>query len=335
MSVTIKDVARRANVSPATVSRVFTGSANVSPENREAVLQAARELNFKPNHLARSLKLKKTETFGLLIPDISNPYYAQLARSAETAARQHGYSLLLADSNEDLEREESYLQGLVDRGVDGVILATVGGSTLHVEEAKEEIPIVTVGRRTEITGVDSVLVDNDQVGYLAADHLIELGHRSFAVIGGKMDVSSTRLRLQGFKRRLEEGGFCLSERWTQTGSFSMEAGMRMAESMFKGQEEMPTGLFCFNDQLAIGAIKTLRSLGFRVPEDISVVGCDNTYLAAVFSPELSTINIPVDQMGVLAVELLLERLEKNRRRSKRVELPATLVPRSSTSRFSN
>lgn len=333
MGVTIKDVARRANVSPSTVSRVFTGSANVSPANREAVLKAAKELNFKPNHMARSLKLNQTKTFGLLIPDISNPYYAQLARNTEIAAREHGYSLLLADSNEDLGREKSYLQGLIERMVDGVILATVGGCERHVEKAKEQVPIVTVGRRIDLTGVDSVFVDNEKVGYLAAEHLIELGHRSFAVIAGNVNVSSTRLRLQGFMRRLNEEGLSLAEEWIQAGSFSLEAGERMAGGLFAGQKDVPTGLFCFNDQLAIGAIKALKRMGYRVPGDISVVGCDNTYIATVFSPELSTINRPIDEMGSWAVRLLVERTAEKRKRSKRIELPPTLVVRSSTRRI--
>ena len=330
MKITIKDVAERANVSPSTVSRVFTGVAKVSPDKREAVLKAADELSFTPNFMARSLKLNHSYTIGLLLPDISNPYYSQLARSAEMAAREYGYSLLLADSNDSLDRECTYLSWLVERRVDGIILATVGGSELHIEEARDKVPIVTVGRRLKASKVDSVFADNYQVGSLAAEHLIELGHSSFGIVAGNPNVSSTQMRIRGFIEYLEKCDHTIKEHNILFGTFSLESGSILAQEMFSANDNLPTALFCLNDQLAIGAIKALSELGYNVPDQVSVVGCDNTYIASIFQPELSTINRPVNDMGKIAVELLLERIEKDRKKTRHVELPVTLVRRAST-----
>ena len=330
MKITIKDVAERANVSPSTVSRVFTGVTNVSEDKKEAVLRAADELSFTPNYMARSLKLNHSYTIGLLLPDISNPYYSQLARSTEMAAREYGYSLLLADSNDDLDRECSYLNWLVERRVDGIILATVGGGESHVESAREKVPIVTVGRRLKASRVDSVFADNYKVGSLAAEHLIELGHSSFGIIAGNPSVSSTQMRIRGFVEHIEKYGHAIKERNILFGAFALESGSTLAEEMYRQNADLPTAIFCLNDQLAIGAIKALNALGYGVPEDVSVMGCDNTYIARIFQPELSTINRPVNDMGKIAVELVLERIEKERKKTRHVELPVTLVKRSSS-----
>lgn len=301
-SVTIRDVARLAGVSPATVSRVLNGSGHpVRESTRRRVLEAAERLEYYPNHLARSLLRRETGVVGLLVPDVSNPYYAAILRGIEDVAHQHGLAVLLCNTDRDPAKQRQYLRALLERRVDGVV---VTGGTLTPEDLRTvdgRVPLVAVGRHP--VEVPCVRVDNVEAGRQACRHLLELGHRHVGCLGGPAASLTAQDRVQGYREALRQAGVEPREEWVVWSEFTAEGGYRAARELLARCEV--TGVVAGNDQMALGAVRALWELGLRVPDHVSVVGFDDTPVAAVTVPALTTVNIPAYRMGRCAMEHLV------------------------------
>ncbi len=310
---TIYDVARAAGVSTSTVSHVINGTRYVSDEKKLRVQQAMAELCFRPNSLARSLVRQETQTLALIVPDNVNPFFAELARSIEDHGFAVGYNVLLCNSDRNASKELAYLDMLISKRVDGIIYMTMSA---HLDQLRplvdNRIPFVTFDR--EFENIDAVLLDNERGGYDATRHLIQLGHRRIACIGGPDAQTRSHARIQGHERALAEAGMTTDPRLIQPGDWTYESGQSAAQQLLDLQDP-PSAIFACNDMMAIGAIAHLRERGLRVPEDVSVAGFDNVSLGAYFLPPLTTLATPIGEVGQRVCQLLLDRINN--------QLPAT------------
>jgi LacI family transcriptional regulator len=309
VTATIGDVARRAGVSTATVSRVLAGVGRARPETRERVLDAARELDYRPSAVARSLKLRTTQTLGLIITDIENPFFPQLVRVVEDVAREHGFALLLCNATEDPDREASYLDLLVDRRVDGVVIAVSGLGARHREWlAEPPLPVVLVN--TVAPGLAHPAIASDSVdgGRQAAAHLLDLGHRRLGVLTAGARNADAPARVTGVRHAVEARGLDPDLLPVIVGEPDVGGG---EAALWRLLDRAPdtTGVIAYNDLMAIGAMRAIRASGRTVPADISVVGFDDVAIAAYTDPPLTTIAQAIGELGRWAVERLVERLD--------------------------
>ena len=308
MTATIGDVARRAGVSTATVSRVLAGIGGARPETRDRVLDAARELGYRPSGVARSLKLRTTRTFGLIITDIENPFFPQLVRAVEDVAREHGFALLLCNAADDPDREASYLDLLVDRRVDGIVIAVSGLGARHGEWlAEPPLPVVLVNTAAPGLPHPSITSDNVDGGRQAAAHLLDLGHRRIGVLTAGPRNAAAPDRVAGVRRAFEERGLDPDSITVVVDEPGVEGG---EAALCRLLEEAPdtTGVAAYNDLMAIGAMRAIRASGRTVPDDLSVVGFDDVAIAAYTDPPLTTIAQDIGDLGRWAVERLVERI---------------------------
>lgn len=328
---TMNDVARVADVSIATVSHVINGTRFVSPERVERVHAAMRELDYTPDATARSLRVGRTDTIGLVVPDNSNPFFAELARWIEDAGFEAGYTTILANSNERPYRERRYINTLLSKRVDGLIITPTAESdneALIASLRKARIPIVVMDRDVALPMADVVLYDDAAGSGDAARHLIELGHTKFACIAGPPGVPAERL--DGFLIALRDAGISITPNNVVAGDFHF-AGGREATAKLLTIGKPFTALFAANDLMAAGAIRTLAEHGLAVPDDVSVVGFDDAPIAEMVSPPLTTVRQPLQDMADAAVSLLLARVqnEGGKKRTRRV-LRTSLVVRDSS-----
>ena len=337
--MTIQDVATRSGVSISTVSRVVTGSVAVEPATAERVREAIAALGYRPNLLARSFRRRVTHTIGLLVPDNSNPFFAELARTIEDAGFAEGYSVVLCNSDLSAVKQETYVDVLLANRVDGLILASSGliptaGSHHAVQRILEAgAPCVVVDRDLGETPVDQVLVDNDQGGYLAGQHLVALGHRRIACLVGPCDLTPSAGRIAGFQRALADAGLAVAAQGLVRGNGRPDGGAAAVRQLLERgtvADRAVTAIFAFNDQMAAGAIGALQRAGCRVPEDISVVGFDDIPQSSAIFPALTTIAQPIAELGTMGVRLLLDRIARRDAPYRRVRLPTRLVVREST-----
>jgi len=304
----IQDVALKANVSIATVSRVVNKSDHkVNPATREKVLAAIQELDYRPNALAKGLLMKKTMTIGIIIPDISNPYYAEIVRGIQDMADKAGYAVMLQNTDRKQERIIRDIYLLREKSVDGVIFSggiINGYETLSIlKELKERV--VVVGRHA--VDFPAVMVDNMGGATQAVQHLIDLGHRRIASISGPEGSTTAADRLTGYRNALAQNGLSFDEGLVRRGTWNPESGYLLARELLQG-EERPTAVFCANDQMAFGVIKAARELGLAVPKDLAVVGFDNVPTGSYFDPPLTTVEIPMYDIGAASMKMLIDLL---------------------------
>jgi LacI family transcriptional regulator len=301
MTATIADVAAKAGVSTATVSRVLAGVGRARPETRTRVLEAARALDYRPSEVARSLKRRTTQTLGLIITDIENPYFPQLVRSVEDAARASSFSVLLCNAADDPEREAAYLELLVDRRVDGLIIAASSLGVRHREWlASAPIPVVLVNTAAPDVGLPAIMSDNELGGRMATEHLLALGHRRFGYLMPPPRNVDAPARVAGVRAALAAAGLPPEALTTSYGEALVGGGERAVADVLDRAPET-TAIVAYNDLMAIGALRALRRLDRRVPGDASVVGFDDVALAAYVDPPLTTITQRTDEMGRWAV----------------------------------
>lgn len=340
MTATIGDVARRAGVSTATVSRVLAGLGGARADTRARVLDAARELGYRPSGVARSLKLRTTQTLGLIITDIENPFFPQLVRAVEDVAREHGFALLLCNATDDPDREASYLDLLVDRRVDGVVIAVSGLGARHGEWLVEPpLPVVLVNTVAPGLPHPSIASDNADGGRQAAAHLLDLGHRRIGVLTAGARNADAPARVAGVRRALQERGLDPGVVPIVVGDPDVGGG-EAALGQLHAEAPDTTGVIAYNDLMAIGAMRAIRASGRTVPGDISVVGFDDVAIAAYTDPPLTTIAQAIGELGRWAVERLVERLsddaamlnggEPASRLASGTVLPVRLVARGSS-----
>ncbi|HEX7877506.1 MAG TPA: LacI family DNA-binding transcriptional regulator [Sphingobium sp.] len=327
--VKIVDVARHAGVSTATVSRVLNRNMRVAGDLRERVERAVADLGYSMNVAARSLRTQRSSKILISVPDISNPFFADVIRGAEEAARRAGFSVMLGDTGNDPALEGHYASLLARREVDGlVILGHRVPSTIIDLLARNDPAMVPVAHGCEYSPdlrVPSVHIDNVAAGGDAARHLLELGHRRIGVVTGPLDSPLSRDRLAGVRSAIEkarQGELLLRE-----GDFSIEAGYAHGQALAL---EGVTAIFCFSDEMALGALRALGDAGLRCPDDVSVIGFDDIRFAAFAQPRLTTIAQPREAIGRRTVELLVHRLEGGTGDLGHIALPHQLIVRAST-----
>jgi len=326
---TIKDVAREARVSVATVSRVFNDSGPVSAAARQRILDVAARLRYAPHGAARSLITSKTSTLGALLPDLYGEFFSEVIRGMDQAAQRRGYHLLVSSSHDAKAEIEAALRAMRGR-VDGLIVMSphLDAPTL-VANVPAALPVVLLNCAVRGEGYDALTIENQRGAYRMARHLLSLGHRSIAMIRGAAGNYDAAERLKGYRKALREAGIEPRPEWEMPGDFTETSGFR-AIAQLLALEERPTAVFAANDAMAIGALSALREAGVHVPEEIAVVGFDDIPLARYMSPPLSSVRVPIAELGTRAVEMLLRAIdEKNEHKRRRQRLETTLVVRRS------
>jgi len=307
----IQDVAARANVSITTVSRVLNSSLHrVNPRTRERVLKAIQELDYRPNALARGLLMKKTMTIGVIIPDISNHYYAEIVRGIQDVGDQHGYNIVLQNTDRRQERIVKSIYLLREKIVDGVIFS---GGIIHgfeplsaLKELKDRV--VVIGRHE--ANFPAVLVDNIGGASQAVQHLADLGHQRIGFIGGPQASTTGADRLRGYQSALAQNGYPTEAGLISLGNLTPRSGYEAARKLL-GERDRPSALFAANDLMAFGAVYAAREMSLQIPEDLAVVGFDNIPLSSYLVPSLTTVEIPMHSLGVAAMETLIDLISRN------------------------
>ena len=300
--VTIKDVAQKAEVSITTVSRVLNDKVDeyMRKETKDRILQAIKELNFKPDKRAQSLRGLKTKIIGLIIPNRLNPYFEQLAQAIEEVCFDEGYGILLCNSNYSLERESIYLDLLERQKVDGIIISTVGLTKKKFNELiAREIPIVLIDEDVPGVNAPAVFANNYMGGCQAAQHLIELGHRRIAFISGPMNLLSSRQRYRGYYDTLIKNGMKVEKGLFKEGTLTYEKGYKATLELLEEGKEF-TAIFCSNDLMAFGAMRAIQDKGGKIPQDYSIVGFDDMHFSSISNPRLTTVAQPVKEMAFRA-----------------------------------
>ncbi len=329
--VGLKDVARRAGVSVSTVSRVLTRSPLVNSETRERVQQAMDALEYRPNRVARRLRGDRSEAsvIGLIVPDIQNPFFAEVARGVEGVAQAHGYMVFVGNSDENEAVERRYLELMRAERVEGVILpATSDNATTVVGLAGRGLPVVCVDRRLAGTKLDTVIADNVEGAYEAVTHLLRVGHQRIGFIGGRPQLSTTQERLEGYRRALVEHGIEVNDQLVRAGD-SRELGGRELTREILALPHPPTALLVGNNLMTLGALETIHTLGLRIPDDVAIVGYDDMSWSLAFNPPLTAVRQPGQELGRRAAELLLARIADPSRSTTLVTLHPELVVRQS------
>jgi LacI family transcriptional regulator len=328
---TIHDVAKRAGVGSITVSRVINNSGYISSDTRERVQKAIVELGYVPNTLARSLRSRRTDTVALVVTDITNPFFTTLARGVEDAANEAGFTVIFCNTDESATKEEKYLNVLLQKQVDGILLVPTQSSLGTIQQILNHgTPVVVLDRRIPAMDVDTVRCDSVDGAYQLTKYLISLGHRQIAVMSGAVGVSTADDRVAGYRKALEECGISISDRYILRGEFTPDSGYSMTKQAIN-LPLRPTALIAANNFITIGAMKALQEVGVEVPEDMALAGFDDLPPAIVTFPFFTVVSQPAYEMGRQAMQLLLKRL-KNKEKGvfEEMILPTQLIIRHSS-----
>ena len=327
----MRQIATRARVSVGTVSHVINNTARVREPVRRRVLEAIERLGYHPSLLARGLRRNQTTIIGVIIPDISNPFFPLVVRGVEDIAYQNSYRLMLCNADNDAQKEKVYFDELRAYRMAGLSVIPSADSRLVsvAGDAGGELPVICLDRCPEGWEGDSITVDNSEGAYQATRNLLELGHRRIAAITGQLHVTSAVERLRGFKQALREAGISLAPEYIQEGRFDRLSGYEKGLMLLQFSPR-PTAIFAANDLVALGVLAALRELGLRCPEDVSLVGFDDLELASFTNPALTTVAQPAYQMGARAAALLFERLRGETLPPQHIVMKAALKPRDST-----
>jgi LacI family transcriptional regulator len=326
---TIRDVAARAGVAPATVSNVLTGRRPVADGLRHVVLAAVQELGYERNHLAASLRLQRTRSVGIVVPDLTNPFFAELVRQIEEVAARSDFQILLVDSNEDPMRETARVRALLARRIDGLVMVPTTDSVACLGADGRHPPTILMDRGLDLAGFDSVGADNIEASYRGCRHLLELGHRDIALLVTVSGLVNIRDRIEGYRRALAERG-CARRQRVVIGGATIEGCRAAIEPLLRGAAR-PTAVFAAAYVATLGAIQAIRAVDLAFPEDVSLLGFDDFDWMRVLRPYVSTMRQPVAEMASHAWTLLMSRCEKDDdKRHARIRLPCTLEVREST-----
>jgi len=322
--ITIKDVATRAGVSSATVSRVLTGKSYVREEARQRVLAAAQELGYKPSRVARSLRVRRSQIVGLIISDIQNPFFTALVRAVEDVAQSYGFAVILCNSDEDIAKEALYIDLLLEEQVSGVLITPTreyDNPSRRLVEAG--IPVVAVDRYMLDIDVDTVVVDNIDSAFRLVDHLIRAGHRRIGAILAGPSTTTGRERLIGYQQAHAAHQLPIDPALIQTGAPRRELGYLSVQLLLK-LADPPTALFCGNNLLTVGAVEAIHEHNLRIPDDIAIAGFDGLICNPLPEPVLAIIEQPVYELGKVAAELLMQRIQGSKSPYQKVELKTRL-----------
>ncbi|EGR1018018.1 substrate-binding domain-containing protein [Vibrio cholerae] len=327
---TMKDIARLAGVSTSTVSHVINKSRFVSDEIAERVNNAAQQLNYAPSALARSLKMNRTKTIGMLVTTSTNPFFGEVVKGVERSCYHQGYNLILCNTEGDNQRMKASINTLLQKRVDGLLLmcSTLEGERLDVFDRYPDIPIVVMDWGPILFASDKIQDNSLQGGYMAAKHLIECGHKEIGCITGPLIRHQAQMRYEGYKRALAEAGIAINPDWIVESDFECEGGYQAFEKLYE-RGKLPSALFVCNDMMAMGVIQAVNQRGLRIPDDLSLIGYDDVHIAKFMTPALTTIHQPKYRLGKAAVDTLLYRLENPDTTAQVVQLEPTLVVRNS------
>jgi len=305
---TIVDVARRAGVSTSTVSHVINDTRYVSQEIRQKVHAAIDELGYQPNVVARSLRTRKSRIIGVVVPDITNPFFTASVRAIEEEASKHEYSMILCDTGEQVQQEQKYLNLLISRQVDGIIVAPSAQSAPVIASIFEGgTPVVLLDRELPGMSLDLVECDNESGAFDAVSYLIERGHSRICIIAGRVAVSTGAQRLAGYKRAMQEHDLKVDDELIKVGDYRLDLAYQKTREALDTPNR-PTAMFVCNNQMTLGAVMAIRDAGLRIPDDISLIGFDDPEWARLMDPPITSVAQPISQMGTKAAEILMARL---------------------------
>ena len=318
---TLKDVAKAAGVSLASASYAVNRTGSLGEDTRAHILKIAEELGYRQNLAARAARVGKSGALGLVVPDMTNPFFPSLAQSVVQRARQNGYSVFVTDTEGDRDQETAIIRQLIDRGVDGIVWFPVDDDN-RLDRLALDIPIVVLDRT--VHGFECIQADYSEGGRLAAEHLLSLGHTSIGLISGPSDVKSMRDRCDGAARAIAQSGKLA---FRVENAFSIDLGRDAVEALDKREA---TAIFCAADLIAVGVLKHAKDAGLMVPNDLSVIGFDDIPWSAYCTPSLTTVEMPVDEMASEAVDTLLRRIDGEGESNRKVVFGVNLVEREST-----
>ncbi|HEX7713446.1 MAG TPA: LacI family DNA-binding transcriptional regulator [Bacillota bacterium] len=326
----IKDVAKTAGVSIAAVSRILNDPSYGADETRAKVMAAIKQLGYRPNNIARSMVKGKTHLIALVIPDVRNPFFTETARGVEDVANKYDYRVMLCNTDEDLAKQQKYLETFRSKIIDGFIIAVASEKDKELGKMnRQEMPFVLIDRQSPGVGADLIVVDNKGGAYEATRHFIRLGHKKIGIITGKLDTLTGRDRLNGYIAALKEAGLTIRQEMIFDGEFTIPGGYNATRVMLN-QSEKPTALFISNNSMMIGALKAISEAGIKIPNDLAIIGFDDEEWAQFFMPPLTVVRQPAYTMGTLAAELLFQRLQENgSSERKEIVLKPELVVRES------
>jgi len=328
--VTIRDVAEAVGVSVNTVSRALNDKPDVSAETKAAILETAKKLDYRPNKLARGLRSNKTQTIGVIVADIANPFYGAMVKGVEKAARASNWSIILGNTDEDYEKEAEVIQTMLADRVDGLLIVPAQAGTETIKQLQEsKFPFVLLGRRFDDLPTDYVVTDDAQGGFIATEHLIKLGHKQVAMINGPLRVSSAKERLRGYKKALETYGLEIDETMVSAGAMTTEDGYRITKALLDRRVH-PTAVFAYSDFVAFGVMRAIREAKLNIPNDIAVVGYDDVEFSSCLETPLTTIAIPEQELAINAVRVLETRLNTSDKDPLTSVLSVKLIVRDST-----
>lgn len=334
--VTIMDVAEAAGVSPSTVSRVINDSAPVADSTRKRVLNTVERLGYRPNKFAHALRKQTSEVFGIIVPDISNPFFSTLIRGAEDRFHEKNLSVIICDTKGELDKEERNVEMLIKERVDGVIVTSAEGQLEGINRLFEEgIPVIAADRSPTEREISAVLADNNGSGFRATQHLMDQGCFRIGFVRGPAGVSTAEKRFEGYQEALDSAGREINPDLISAGDFTFEGGKKALEELVEkaGRENLPDGLVVANDLMAVGVIRKSEELGVEVPEKLAVVGFDDILLSRLINPTLTTVAAPTYEMGKTAVDFLLDKLEEGEDGTEKIRkrtLKTHLVERESS-----
>lgn len=331
LNITIYDVAREANVSMATVSRVVNGNPNVKPATRKKVLEVIERLGYRPNAVARGLASKKTTTVGVIIPDIANTLFADLARGIEDIATMYKYNIILSNSDQNKDKELHLLNTMLGKQVDGIVFMSGNVTQEHVDEfEKSPVPIVLAGSIEETGKIPSVNINYEEAAYDVTKSFIDKGHSRVAfVIGPLHEPINSVKKLAGYKRALSEAGIEFFEELVVEGDDTYDSGIEAFEKLMEANEK-PTAIFVGSDEMALGVVHGAEDKGFSIPEDFEIISSDNTRLTLMVRPQLTTVVQPLYDIGAVAMRLLTKLMNQEKISDTIVVLPHRIEERNST-----
>lgn len=329
MAVSIKDVAKEAGVSIATVSRVLNDIDVVNDETKKKVLEAISKLSYRPNIVARSLKTQRTRTIGIIIPDISNQFYPEVVRGAEDVANIYNYNIMLCNTDLDPDKEMEYLHVLKEKMVDGVLYMSNSLEPNIIELLNVlQIPTVLIETRDKENAFPSVTIDNVKAAFDAVNYLISNGNKKIAYVGSHEDaLNASALRFQGYKKALEDNNMEVNRDLISFGGLKAQEGYEAVDKILSKAKF--DAVFCASDDIAMGVINALREKGISVPKDVDVIGFDNTYSSAIFYPKLTTVAEPTYDMGSVGMRMLIKIINKQKLETDYYVLDHTIVKRDS------
>ncbi|MDK8640460.1 LacI family DNA-binding transcriptional regulator [Niallia taxi] len=337
MKPTIYDVAKKANVSISTVSKVLNDTGSISEKTKKKIWDVIDELQYQPS-LVLSAK-KALKTIGVLIPDISNPFMAEITRAIEDSGRKHGFSVIICSTDNDSTKEEEYISMLKQKYVDGIIVATgLRGSQAIRELIESDMPVAMLSRDVPYLPVHTVVVDDFQGGYDAAVHLTNLGHKKVAMIAEDINIPSIKKRVDGFKEGIQISGIAIDDLPILYSSLNLNECRKVCLELLKDTENRPTAIFVSTEMLAFGVLQAARLLNLQVPTQLSLIGFDNSMLAKLSDPALTTIAQPIEEMGAKVIDLLVDEItnqnqDGRKKVTQRIMLSPYLITRDSTSPY--